>query len=213
MYGDFLGTVGRINESLPLYEQTRRLAPLRNESYVGLGRYYLDKGRLNKVREIIDLGKSLSDGRGGLLQALGWSLAREEGGNKAFAEAALEELQRMIDSEIVKMNIRMQELLLMDDVEAARAALKTEIDNARGSERPSTMAIYAVYLGDYDLAFDALEISTQPLIFRSYFAELRPLPRFKELVRSRGLVDYWRETGNWPDDCRPLEGNDDFECF
>jgi len=40
--------------------------------------------------------------------------------------------------------------------------------------------------------------------------EVRQMPRFKELARKRGLVDYWNEFG-WPDLCRPV-GDDDFEC-
>jgi hypothetical protein len=35
-------------------------------------------------------------------------------------------------------------------------------------------------------------------------------PRFKELARNAGLVDYWKKHG-WPDRCRP-KGEDDFEC-
>ena len=34
-------------------------------------------------------------------------------------------------------------------------------------------------------------------------------PRFRSLMRSLGLVDYWRESG-WPDVCSPVGG--DFEC-
>ncbi len=40
---------------------------------------------------------------------------------------------------------------------------------------------------------------------------LRADPRFKEIVRDVGLVDYWRASGNWGDYCKPV-GNDDFEC-
>jgi hypothetical protein len=43
-------------------------------------------------------------------------------------------------------------------------------------------------------------------------AATRHTEGFKTLMRDVGLVDYWHETGNWPDHCRPLRG-DDFECF
>ncbi|MEE8295352.1 MAG: hypothetical protein V3R64_06540 [Sphingomonadales bacterium] len=36
-------------------------------------------------------------------------------------------------------------------------------------------------------------------------------PLFKSLVRRAGLYDYWKTSGNWADDCRPI-GDDDFEC-
>jgi len=40
--------------------------------------------------------------------------------------------------------------------------------------------------------------------------EFQHLPRFKELVKEIGLVDYWNEFG-WPDICHKLD-NGDFEC-
>ena len=46
--------------------------------------------------------------------------------------------------------------------------------------------------------------------WRPVMADVRKLPGFKDLVRERGLVDYWREFG-WGEHCRPL-GDTDFEC-
>jgi hypothetical protein len=37
-------------------------------------------------------------------------------------------------------------------------------------------------------------------------------PRFKEILRSTGLVDYYRLTGKWADFCKPA-GADDIECY
>ena len=41
--------------------------------------------------------------------------------------------------------------------------------------------------------------------------EARKDPRFRNVVRRMGLVDYWRATGNWGEFCKPV-GKDDFEC-
>jgi hypothetical protein len=37
-------------------------------------------------------------------------------------------------------------------------------------------------------------------------------PRFKDIVRDVGLVEYWRKSGNWGNFARPL-GDDDFEMI
>jgi adenylate cyclase len=77
-------------------------------------------------------------------------------------------------------------------------------------------SILAAYFGDPEFAMDAMEkgikINTRGLfkIWYPVMKEVRQLPRFKELMREIGLVDYWKEFG-WPDLCRPV-GDDDFEC-
>jgi hypothetical protein len=50
-----------------------------------------------------------------------------------------------------------------------------------------------------------------PGIWDSFYADMRKLPDFKTLVQEKGLVDYWRSSGNWGDHCKPVGG--DFECF
>lgn len=43
------------------------------------------------------------------------------------------------------------------------------------------------------------------------YSNVRTLPGFKDLLREAGIVDYWRQTGNWGDFCKQV-GADDFEC-
>jgi TolB-like protein/Tfp pilus assembly protein PilF len=52
--------------------------------------------------------------------------------------------------------------------------------------------------------------SSSGIFWAHVFRDMRRLPRFKDVVREDGLVDYWREAG-WPDLCRPV-GREDFEC-
>jgi hypothetical protein len=80
----------------------------------------------------------------------------------------------------------------------------------------TNISILAAYFGDPEFAMDAMEkginINTRGLfkIWYPVMKEVRQLPRFKELMREIGLVDFWKEFG-WPDLCHPV-GDDDFEC-
>lgn len=48
------------------------------------------------------------------------------------------------------------------------------------------------------------------LLWDSSYAALRKTERYKEFMRERGVVKYWRERG-WPELCRPADA-DDFSC-
>jgi TolB-like protein len=78
------------------------------------------------------------------------------------------------------------------------------------------ISAWAAYFGDTEFAMEALEKAVRSngaLVGRVWFPamkEVRQLPRFKELVREIGLVDYWKEYG-WPDLCHPV-GDNDFVC-
>ena len=68
-----------------------------------------------------------------------------------------------------------------------------------------------------DLALDALTraepAATMQLFQYCWSPELREVrqdPWFKDLMRTAGLAQFWRETGKWPDFCRPV-GEADFE--
>jgi len=75
---------------------------------------------------------------------------------------------------------------------------------------------WASYFGDPEFAMNILEKAFS-VDLGSFFAmwlpvmhDVRQLPRFKELVREIGLVDYWEQFG-WPDLCRPTDDGD-FVC-
>ena len=82
----------------------------------------------------------------------------------------------------------------------------------------SYITYWAAYFGDTEFAMESLEKTVRTngtIVGRFWFPvmrEVRQFPRFKELIKEIGLVDYWKEYG-WPDSniCRPV-GDDDFEC-
>lgn len=86
--------------------------------------------------------------------------------------------------------------------------------------------LFADALGDADLAAAGLRmwLESRPgfregrVDFKQYwclwipsYSRLRSHPEFKKLLVEMGVVDYWRQTGEWGDRCRPV-GTDDFQC-
>ena len=123
-------------------------------------------------------------------------------------------VEKIIDSSpyfnVVKENFSFPEKGL---VELRR--IYSDYDNLSESNI-TDISLCAAYFGDIDFAMDAMErgIKINAMgLFKVWFPvmkEVRQLPRFKEIVREIGLVDYWKEYG-WPDLCRPV-GDDDFVC-
>jgi len=107
----------------------------------------------------------------------------------------------------------------LDDPQAARKALHGFAQNPAYANplMRSVMAAWASYFGDDELAlnqFRSLKAESSLagfILWRPLHSKMRQLPGFKDLLRERGLVDYWRQSGVWGDHCRPL-GDDDFTC-
>ena len=104
--------------------------------------------------------------------------------------------------------------------EKGPAILRAGLTGLSGSEVDwaGRIALSAAYLGDRDLALDALEVFGRTRNSASYqvlwfplLGDVRKDPRFKRIVERIGFPELWRRTGQWPDVCRPI-GEKDFEC-
>jgi len=74
---------------------------------------------------------------------------------------------------------------------------------------------FDAWIGNGDLAIETLlSVDITELqwfaFFMSEWSVLRQHPRFRELVREQGLLDYWKTWG-WSDYCEPV-GEDGFRC-
>ena len=72
-------------------------------------------------------------------------------------------------------------------------------------------ALVASYEGHPKLATDLVRLALEwpvggyilTVLWHPAFANARKTDDFKKIVTDLGLVEVWRETGNWPDACRP----------
>jgi TolB-like protein len=107
-------------------------------------------------------------------------------------------------------------LAARDATRQAYAALEQVPATLRGLAR-LVVGAAAARFDDPELALTAFEdtMSWSPgqlyLIWRPVFRDMRQLPRFKEFAREVGFVAYWQTYG-WPDLCRPVGDDGDFEC-
>ncbi len=103
-----------------------------------------------------------------------------------------------------------------DSAAIRRAALNMrQLIEMRLANRMSVAAVLAT-AGEIDAAMEVIEgylafpdVSTSS-IFMGPFEALRRDRRFMALVKDTGLIEYWRETGRWPDFC-PAPGHT-YDC-
>jgi TolB-like protein len=120
--------------------------------------------------------------------------------------------------------IRLFNDALADQLEDREAALTTlrRMSTDPAMQTANTMqwlTAFADYFDDTDLALSAMRrlyvdyaATNVGMMWRPYRNALLADPRFRDILRDLGLVDYYRASGNWGDHCQPVAGTDDFEC-
>ena len=119
------------------------------------------------------------------------------------------------------MPVHRQLVDVIDAPEEAMALIREAYDAPFYQDGPriGILAEWAAYYRESEFAITALRRSvielrsqTAMILWLPMFKTLRQDPRFKDIVRDRGYVDYWRASGEWADIVRPV-GGDDFEII
>ncbi len=216
-YANHLSTLGRGDAAFKLIMRSWRNNPLNPRAIVTAGWAYLARGEASRALELADLGEEAGD------RSCNVHMLRlrhyETAGTEEQAMAAFRALPPHCAEKIGKDEDLQPEMFYRarDEAENRRRVISTLRDQLE--DDPNTAMIYGIELGDFELAFDAIEIGMNQqkfLFFQSWwqdlpvYAEFRRDPRFAEVVEELGFVEYWREFG-WPDGkCVPL-GNG-FTC-
>jgi adenylate cyclase len=178
--------------------------------------YHLDcAGRSAEARDILAEGIALHGPNSALL----WldtlrSMAAGEHARvrERFAEVLTKDVDRQPFGDVL--------LAAIDQPDEARAIVRAAAPAAAaaGGLQTNSIAHWAAYLGDGELAIDMLLHDAGRVgfmimdIWHPNFAAERRNPRFKQVLEAARLPEHWRRTGNWGDFARPL-GDDDFELI
>ena len=215
-YGYFLLTVGRARKALDYMLGARQAEPLNVEISVMLGTAYDEIGKSAEALAELDRGDGIGEpqaySRGTALAVAVGMRDRAEIARRIDLNIEVDEIGRPIYTAIRP---------LLDDTPAGQAELRRlYADPAFSSpQHRVVIAEWAVYFGDDALSLSAWkdvfahggQVSAGAVLWMRLLGGMRRLPEFKDFLRDIGLVDYWRQTGDWGDFCRPV-GDDDFEC-
>jgi serine/threonine-protein kinase len=216
--GGFLTLTGHVRAGLPYREAGRRADPLSMNVALTVARQYalLDMGE--ELAREYERTRNLPGDRWNIEEAMLVYLMHRG----APADELADRLEPLCaERSALPRGVCLALVQAARSPGQAKAILREQLESVRevAPGAASGVAYWAAYLGERDLALDALEVfgrgapsaSLQSLWF-PLLRETRRDPRFKAIVRDLGFVDFWRKTGRWSDSCRPL-GDDDFECF
>lgn len=202
-YASFLAQMGRTREAMDMEMQAMQFR--RTFASVRAANLFLSQGDHRAAGELFDLIRPFDPAR---------VAARELSANIRFGDA--DAAARMLEE---RKDAAGDDFDCWSLVVAARR--KLAIDSARfaeecsgGFESPSHYAL----AGDLDGAYREMDamlpelagLADLPILFGSDMVAFRADPRFFPLARKMGLVDYWRETDQWPDFC--FEPSLGFDC-
>jgi TolB-like protein/tetratricopeptide (TPR) repeat protein len=213
-HSNLLFAVGRVEETVELINRLKAIEPLAMFMSRDQQWNLTAAGRFDEAEAEYQRSKTLDGSRAQPTQiAFLRMLAREDADPQAL-RVLHRELMKELGERARPYHREIGERL--NDRSAMREILKRDFE---ARQNPSVRH-YADALGDADLALAATRSGWKGRspsyeayweLWLTPYSGMRSLPGFKELMREVGLVDYWRQTGDWGDVCRPV-GDDDFEC-
>jgi TolB-like protein len=215
VYGQFLLRVGRIGELVQLLERARQTNPLSlvisSELQLWLGAV----GQATQAQEEYLRSKQLA---GTHQRSNIFALLRTLAHRDASPASIKAGFKTILDDERLVMPVIHALAESFDDPGKVRSAISQAIVDPRNQDqvRMSVITLFADAFGEKDLALSALrraavDFGADTALWMPKQSGMRSDPRFKEILRAAGLVDYFRSSGKWGDFCMPL-GADDFEC-
>jgi TolB-like protein len=213
----FLLSVGRYNEAIPYAESELQRDPQSLTKSTDLQLFLHTAGRRAEAQAEYERSKDMAGDHSRSEFIAIW----RDMGNSELDRATLKaRVRESLKQEDLPLVIDASLADKLDNNEAARAVIHKAFNEPANQEalRMFLLSMYAGNFGDRDLTLATLRRASVDLrggvvgnIWLPLEPGLRADPRFKDLLRDLGLVNYYRASGKWPDFCKPV-GTDDFEC-
>lgn len=208
LYADILSTVGRNEEAINYFQLARRIDPKNPGRSIAMSRALIAANRMPEARaEIAQAVESLPAGNTDLALRRGYWLAALQEGDVDSARAIWQ-----AEFGAPEPNTQPAYFVSGDDAQGLELTRRAYANRNAAAIATNAQAQWAMIFGDAQLALDIRrEIGELSTIWMGYNTELRKLPGFMDFMEEAGIATYWRTTGNYADQCRPV--NDTFECF
>lgn len=208
--GVFLVYVGRSREAIAALEHARAEDPLAPQLANYLSLAYLARGDVQAALAEVDRGLALRTPDTPPSWISFWIAMNQD--DRHEIERRLQPLRESTDYRIGPAGY-IELARFIDAPEAAEAEIRRMASSA-SPNGTMLLALWAAYFKAPELALELLSTrardgETMPVLWMPLMRDVRKLPGFRQLVRTAGLVDYWRAY-RWPDFCRPL--GEDFAC-
>jgi len=216
-YAQMLGRTGQFNEALAMLRRATRTEPFAPRFTYRLALLELYRGNDVMVSQLADYGQNL-EGGDYLFRALEWELALRDGDlaraaeliDRYFQDSAAPPYDTTVSRHFME---KFATVLKVNDFETSTDDIIGMINDP--SITPLELQYVArlvAVMGQPEIALDYwFEQMANPAIWDDIYADMRRLPDFNQLLQEKGLVDYWRATGNWGEYCVAAAGQD-FVC-
>ncbi len=207
-YGNFLVSVGRVEEALEQYERARAMMPLAPFSNVPFAQALYMVGRHDEadkiVRDMLDLWPEAANLHLLKVKSAFWTRRHEE------ALAGLRSPELRLGSKQRDALVATFEALKAGGGARQSEALALLAESVADPRRNDRMIVGALAaLGEDAAALDAARrlIASRghthaDVLFDPNLARMRGSPAYAALVNGLGIPAYWRQTGQAPDICR-----------
>jgi TolB-like protein/tetratricopeptide (TPR) repeat protein len=213
-YINLIFAVGRLEETITLMSQLQAIEPLAMFMTRDLQWDLTAAGRIDEAEAEYQRSKAL-DGSHAEPDSVAFyrMLARQDANPQALRnlhQLLLERMGPRAPRYLHDLGAALHDRALMRDI------LREDFEE----RKDPSIRYYADALGDAELALAAVRSMWKGRspsfyaywqVYLTPYSGMRSLPGYKELMREAGLVDYWRQSGDWGDVCRPV-GENDFEC-